>query len=344
MKRGGLRTHLFGGRHGLPSCTDAARLGCPDGPVRGGMKGRLHESAELRGRVTADESPRPSRPVCQRAAGDRIRALANLVGVMARPRSAHPAEDGAEAIDPVNVAGQHPAATQDAAVPTARIPNTRTPTEEPPPVTSAQATVPPTTPVPPTTQSGDISQIPGPTPTLTPTVETQPTATQVPAAAAAGATGAAAGAAAATPATATPATAATPVETAPAAAAAVPAAATASTTESTSTAPATALTIPARPAATIPASSAVATSTDGKSYPLTGVRIDYFKQHPAQPPVADLLNMPVKLGVTKDGLVAPRAGLPTVTLRLGDVGKSDPQRIYRSGIGSIYGQVVRFFQ
>jgi hemolysin activation/secretion protein len=231
---------------------------------------------------------------------------ANLLGgVVSLARG----EDNAQAVDPVNVAGQHPATpvVPEAAVPASKIPNTRTPTEEPPPIASSQPTLPPTAPVvpaAPTTSPSDIAKLPGSAPTLTPSVETQP--------------------------------APVPPQSASSAPSSTPAA----------TLPASALSIPpvaAAPAKPLPASSAVASDADGKSYPLTGIHIDYFKQHPTQPPVEALLNMPVKLGVTKDGWVAPRAGVPTVTMRLGDVGHSEPERIYRSGIASIYGQVVKFF-
>jgi hypothetical protein len=57
------------------------------------------------------------------------------------------ADDNAQAVDPVNVGGQH-ATTPDAAVPAARIPNTRTPTEELPPGARCRAPrAPPRSPV-----------------------------------------------------------------------------------------------------------------------------------------------------------------------------------------------------
>jgi hemolysin activation/secretion protein len=234
------------------------------------------------------------------------------------------ADDNAQAVDPVNVGGQH-ATTPDAAVPAARIPNTRTPTEELPPVASSQPTLPPTVPVPSTTPLPAVSQIPGPAPTLTPSVETkpaeQPAVTQTP--------------------TITP-----PGVIIPPATATAPAESAAAPMTSPSTAPASALSIPSAshpPPPPIPASSVLAANADGKSYPLTGVRIDYFKQHSSQPPIDELLNMPIKLGVTEDGLVAPRAGVPSVDIRLGDIGRTGPHHIYRSGITSVYGQIVKFF-
>jgi hemolysin activation/secretion protein len=124
---------------------------------------------------------------------------------------------------------------------------------------------------------------------------------------------------------------------------------------------------PASPPATGPAAAAAATAPageptahaggggaagavaeqDGKAYPLTGIKVDYKNPHPQQPPVADLLNTEVRLGLAADAAgeayVAPRAGVPTVTVKLGEIGKDGPRRIFRSGIAAVYGQIVRFF-
>jgi len=113
---------------------------------------------------------------------------------------------------------------------------------------------------------------------------------------------------------------------------------------------------PAAPPATVAASAPAETQTasapanpnqilesDGKPYPITGLKIDYKAQQPEQPPIGDLMNAEVKLGVVDGGYVAPRAGVQVATVKLGDIGKSGPQQIYRSGIAAIYGQIVRFY-
>ena len=82
---------------------------------------------------------------------------------------------------------------------------------------------------------------------------------------------------------------------------------------------------------------------DGKVYPLTGLKIDYKSPHPEQPPIEELMNAEVRLGVVGDAYVAPRPGVPTVMVKLGDIGKTGPQKIYRSGIAAIYGGIVRFY-
>jgi hemolysin activation/secretion protein len=85
-----------------------------------------------------------------------------------------------------------------------------------------------------------------------------------------------------------------------------------------------------------------ATADDGKAYHLTGIKIDYKSPNPQQPPIADLLNSTVTLGVTSDGYIAPRSGIPTVKIKLGEIGKEQPHKIYRSGIAAIYGSIVRY--
>ena len=78
-------------------------------------------------------------------------------------------------------------------------------------------------------------------------------------------------------------------------------------------------------------------------YPVTGIKIDYKNVNPEQPPIADLLNTEITLGVKDDAYVAARPGVQVVKIKLGEVGKSGPQKIYRSGIAAIYGQVVRYY-
>jgi ribose 5-phosphate isomerase B len=83
--------------------------------------------------------------------------------------------------------------------------------------------------------------------------------------------------------------------------------------------------------------------SDGKTYPLTGLKIDYQTPQPQQPPISELMNTPIRLGVVSDGYVSPREGVPVVTLKLGEVGKEGLQKIHRSGIAAIYGQIVHFY-
>lgn len=97
------------------------------------------------------------------------------------------------------------------------------------------------------------------------------------------------------------------------------------------------------PAASAPANPNQVLASDGKAYPITGLNIGYKAQQPEAPPISELMNMEVKLGVVDDGYVSPRAGVQIATIKLGDIGKSGPQKIYRSGIAAIYGQIVKFY-
>jgi len=103
--------------------------------------------------------------------------------------------------------------------------------------------------------------------------------------------------------------------------------------------------LPTAPADTTAADSQPATnqSKDGRAYPITGLKINYYKESPNQPPIEKLLNTTVKLGISDDGYTAPRPGSQIVSIKLGEIGTKGITRIYRSGIEAVYGQVVRFF-
>ena len=116
--------------------------------------------------------------------------------------------------------------------------------------------------------------------------------------------------------------------------------------------------VPSAPAApgapgTSPASStAVATApvnpnqvlaSDGKDYPITGLKVSYYNPpEPGQPPINDLMDTELKLGVVDGAYVSPRPGVQLVTVKLGDIGKSGPQKIYQSAIGAIFGRIVGY--
>jgi hemolysin activation/secretion protein len=82
---------------------------------------------------------------------------------------------------------------------------------------------------------------------------------------------------------------------------------------------------------------------DTTTYPLTGIRVNYLKENPQQPPIDQLLSTVIDLGVKGDAYVAPSQGERKVRVRLGDIGKGEVQKITRSGIATIYGQIVHFY-
>ncbi|MBS0187524.1 MAG: hypothetical protein JSS51_05615 [Planctomycetes bacterium] len=55
-----------------------------------------------------------------------------------------------------------------------------------------------------------------------------------------------------------------------------------------------------------------------RSYKIRRFDLAYRRQHPNLPPISELELIPVELGLTRDGYVAPKAGVPTVVIRVGD--------------------------
>ncbi|MBL8887406.1 MAG: ShlB/FhaC/HecB family hemolysin secretion/activation protein [Phycisphaerales bacterium] len=55
-----------------------------------------------------------------------------------------------------------------------------------------------------------------------------------------------------------------------------------------------------------------------RSYKVRRFDLSYKREHPNLPPISELELIPVELGLTKDGYMAPREGLPTVVIRVGD--------------------------
>jgi hypothetical protein len=110
--------------------------------------------------------------------------------------------------------------------------------------------------------------------------------------------------------------------------------------------------VPATPTAaaavapTTPAAAAgtpVATAlvvVDGAIYPLTAVLLEYKYPHPLLPTLNELLDSTIKLGVVDGAYVKARAGVEEVAVKLGDIGKSGPQKIAQSGVLAIYNQLI----
>ncbi|MBX3379358.1 MAG: hypothetical protein KF805_04635 [Phycisphaeraceae bacterium] len=55
-----------------------------------------------------------------------------------------------------------------------------------------------------------------------------------------------------------------------------------------------------------------------RSYKVRRFDLAYRREHPNLPPISELELIPVELGLTSDGYMAPREGLPTVVIRVGD--------------------------
>lgn len=100
------------------------------------------------------------------------------------------------------------------------------------------------------------------------------------------------------------------------------------------------------PAETPPAANAAAESEeldptkpaegDGQPYPVSRLELRYRVPHPSVPSAEELVNrLSVKLTKLEEGYVAPRAGAPTETLRLADIGKSGEVTLYGSAVREI---------
>lgn len=70
-------------------------------------------------------------------------------------------------------------------------------------------------------------------------------------------------------------------------------------------------------------------------YPISRFLLEYRSEHPQHPPIEELLDAPVTLGVAPEGLTAPREGLSTTTLRLADLAEGAPQKFSDLGLVAV---------
>ena len=245
--------------------------------------------------------------------------LAAGVTISGVGRSAWGADD-AQALDPVNVGGGK------SAVPAAVEPESVPKSAEKVPESAGK--VPENTGT--NTQTPTVTTPPAPTTPATPAAETP--AVVAPALSATPPTPETAPAPAAVAAPTTPAATENAATTAPAAAEV------AATTEAATTAPAVAASGPA----TLPGieSTAVPIASDGPLYPCTGIVLKYHEDHAGEPPIAQLMETPIKLGVVNDGYVTTRPGVPVTAIKLKDIGKGMPQAVHQNGLNAIYLQLV----
>jgi hemolysin activation/secretion protein len=82
---------------------------------------------------------------------------------------------------------------------------------------------------------------------------------------------------------------------------------------------------------------------DGKSYPVSELKLEYKFAHPDLPALADLMDTEIKLGVVTDGYVGPRAGAPVASVKLSDLGRGGSLQLYRSAIQAIYSHLLKEF-
>lgn len=77
------------------------------------------------------------------------------------------------------------------------------------------------------------------------------------------------------------------------------------------------------------------TTLDGRDYIVQQFRLRYQSVVPGQPDLTEFATLPITLGLTREGYIAPRAGVPLVQIRLGDVFPGSGARFFQSAIGQI---------
>jgi hemolysin activation/secretion protein len=137
-----------------------------------------------------------------------------------------------------------------------------------------------------------------------------------------------------------------PPQTAPATVPAVPVASVPAPQAASAVAPAPGtmpeVTVATAPPASEPAAPfGEAIPADGKSYPVTELKVAYKYPHPELPGIGELMETELNLGVVADGYVAPRPGVAVAPVRLGDIGKAGPAKLYRSAIQAIYSHLLK---
>jgi hemolysin activation/secretion protein len=74
---------------------------------------------------------------------------------------------------------------------------------------------------------------------------------------------------------------------------------------------------------------------DGPGYPVSAFELAFLREHPSHPLVIDLLAMPIQLGWTSQGYVAPRADVPPVTITLSEAAIRPTETYYASALQHI---------
>jgi hemolysin activation/secretion protein len=87
----------------------------------------------------------------------------------------------------------------------------------------------------------------------------------------------------------------------------------------------------------------VASKNDGQAYPVSQLIIDYEEDHPALPPLPEVMDLTVDLTPTTEGYIAAPAGAPKVRVKLIDVATLPKPVLFASAIRDINRTLVRYF-
>jgi len=93
---------------------------------------------------------------------------------------------------------------------------------------------------------------------------------------------------------------------------------------------------------------------DGPLFLVTEFRLSYggeddpnhplYGGHPGHPPIDELMNMRIELGMAADGFVSPRPGYPRYTLRLAEVPGLSTQQFHASALATTTARLVDYFR
>ncbi len=86
-----------------------------------------------------------------------------------------------------------------------------------------------------------------------------------------------------------------------------------------------------------------ATRADGLPYRIDAFELSYARDHPAHPPIAEIMDLEITLADIGGGYVAPRDGLPVKRIRLADVSLAGPAFYYGSAIRAIDERILEEF-
>lgn len=82
---------------------------------------------------------------------------------------------------------------------------------------------------------------------------------------------------------------------------------------------------------------------DGPSYPISALVLQYVRENPQHPALEEVMQIEVALVQTAQGFVAPRAGVPSVRLRLAQIADRPVETYYASAIQRILEEIRDFF-
>ncbi|MEZ6244291.1 MAG: ShlB/FhaC/HecB family hemolysin secretion/activation protein [Phycisphaerales bacterium] len=85
-------------------------------------------------------------------------------------------------------------------------------------------------------------------------------------------------------------------------------------------------------------------AVDGNAFDVGSLEVRFFRDNPLHPSLDQIAALDVELGVTPEGYVAPREGVETQTMTIGQLGDGTVRRMYASAITRVLNRIVREFK